>query len=155
MRTKNCLVLLVLLIFTACTSSAAPVNGELQDEELLRTLEMVTESAKKHDAEGARELLAYSKHPDYLIRIRAIKALSEDFYRGDDSAYAALVTALDDDYWLVRAFAARGLGKDDRQEVQGALTRRLKVEDNERVVRHLQKALDKVNAKHPLPNGGF
>lgn len=117
--------------------------GELQGEELLQALARVAQSARKKDDQGRAELLEFAKHPDYLVRIQAVKSLTDEFYRKDDVVYAAIVTALDDEFWLVRSFAVRALARDTRPESLAAIRRRLEVEENERVQRHLKNALAK------------
>lgn len=138
------------------TDLSPPVKrGELQGDELLRTLDQVAESSRRRNSQGEQELLAFAKHADYLIRVQAVKALGDSFYRKNDAALKALIAALDDDFWLVRGFAVRALAREDRAEAKDALVRRLQSESHERVVYYIQEALSGKQAMETLPSDGF
>jgi HEAT repeat protein len=140
--------LVVLILLAGCSSSKVPGSGEGATPELL-PVEQVFETYKEIEAarlrrqpEDIKRIIGYTKHPDYLIRINAVKALSTDQLKSLPESETVLIDRLlNDDYWLVRAFAAKGLGKIRTQPAMDALNKQLAVEEDEKVKKHINKAI--------------
>ena len=154
-------VLLALLLTLSCTKSTVPGSGEGDTPELL-PVEQIFETYKDIEAarlrrqpEDIKRIVGYTRHPDYLVRINAVKALSTDQLKLAPESEKTLIDRLmNDDFWLVRSFSARGLGKIGSPAAIDALKKQLEVEDDEKVQKQINKSLagkqDDKKAKVPL-----
>src|SRR5689334_16610770 len=113
-------IIALFLFLLGCGSAGPPLEkpvadpGVLQGDELLQTLSRVRDAGTRSDDPGLNQLLEYSRHRDYLVRVQAIKALSRSSYSQRPEVFPVFVKALDDEHWLVRSFAVKTLGKDGR-----------------------------------------
>lgn len=140
--------LVALMLLSSCASSKVPGSGEGETPELL-PVEQVFETYKEIEAarlrrqpEDIKRIVGYTKHPDYLIRINAVKALSTDQLKSLPESETVLIDRLlNDDFWLVRSFSAKGLGKIRTPAAMDALNKQLAVEEDEKVKKHIEKAI--------------
>lgn len=153
------LVGIFLLGWLACSRSTVPGSGENGTPELM-PVEQVFETYKdieaarlRHNPEDVKRIVGYTKHPDHLVRINAIKALSTDQLKLLPDSEIVMIDRLNnDDYSLVREFAARGLGKIRSPKAMDALKKQLEVEEDERVKKQINKAIaGKPEAPKSLP----
>lgn len=113
----------------------------LYGETLTLVLEQVALADSQKNAWGEEQLIQFSSSPDYLVRVRAVKALGGDFFRKLEKPHQVLLRSVNDEHWLVRSMAIKALAKESNDESRQVLTERLKVEENERVQKYLEEGL--------------
>lgn len=126
---------------TALLEDSASPADRLPNEELFRTFDLIHAAYLARSEAGEAQLANLSCHRDFLIRIRAVKALSDPFYLRREAALEVLQARLEDRHWLVRSFAAKGLGKSGQPSVLPALRHGLLCEDNAKVRTFLEAAI--------------
>ncbi len=143
--------LLLLLLLSGCMR--APTTAEksaayledgtspkdhVSNEELAQLFTAVDGAVTGEDQET---LLQLARHRDFLVRIRAVKALSRPSFVSDSQTQLVLIDRLSDAHWLVRSFAAKALGKSGRQDAIEPLRARARSERNGKVLGFIETAL--------------
>lgn len=124
---------------TASTISSVPsesllrlLEGVSADQVVADKLRLIfSEVLKRSDIEPLQMELAVNgllEAEDFKSRIQVLKALQESSYMGKDLALRAHIRLLTDQEYLVRGFAAKGLGRFPQKEAQDALRSQLEVE---------------------------
>jgi len=141
------LLLFIVLALHACTPEKAKETSSalepplLEGDELIIAIDAVAQASKREDAQALTALITYSKHPDFLIRVQALKWLTTDRFRTQKEVEAVFIRALSDEHWLVRSFAVKALAKLRTPQGTGALEKRLPLEDNPRVRSYIETVL--------------
>ena len=150
---RRVLKLLLVLPMLACsqaqespqnTNEVRQADIQVDDQALLFILGEVSDADKLRNAKGLQELIKFANHGDYLVRVRAVKALGQPYYREETGAHQALLFAVNDTHWFVRSFAIRALGYGKHEDVREALEKRLQIEAESRVIRHIQNSLTRI-----------
>ena len=154
MINKKLIFISLCAIFSAACSSNPPVvhpepevqeavdNHELDIPELVKMMVQVSNAANSQDADGLSRLQQFAHHPDYLIRVEAMNALGNDYFRKTSGGYEALTKAVNDDHWLVRSIAIKALAKEYHNGTLEVLRTRQQIESHERVLRYLATAIN-------------
>lgn len=137
------------LLLLSCSGEAglqtAPVpqpDAILEGDDLIIAIDRVANAAKLEDQRAVPELVEFSKHPDFLIRVQALKWLMTEHFRSQEASRKVFVDSLSDEHWLVRSFAVKALAKGGLTlEGREALEKRLPLEDNPRVKGYIELAL--------------
>jgi len=102
----------------------------------------ISESAGRKVILFIEPLLALLKHPDYLVRATAVKALGGSETAGDSRVLARITDLLESDSeYIVRGFAAKILGQTRSAEAKTVLENRLALEKSDIVVKMIKKSL--------------
>ncbi len=102
---------------------------------------LIFEAGTRNNSELRKLLMRLSLHEDELIRIEALKALATDVHIKKEGVVEAFIIALDDEDYLVRAFAVRSLGKLSGKRVVTSLKKRRKQERNDQVIALIDQTL--------------
>ena len=137
------------LLLVSCSSEAAlqshptpQPDSILEGDDLIIAIDRVANAAKLEDQRAIPELVEFSKHPDFLIRVQALKWLMTEHFRSQEAARKVFVDSLSDEHWLVRSFAVKALAKGGlTSEGREALEKRLPLEENTRVKGYIELAL--------------
>lgn len=78
---------------------------------------------------------------DFKVQIKLLRALQKSSFAEAELAEGLYIKLLNDEEYLVRGFAARGLGRVSSKESKAALKKRLEVEDKDIVSKVIKKAL--------------
>lgn len=117
------------------------LNVTANDRDILG--QVITEAGKRHDFTVTRQLAFLSVHPDYRTRIQVAKALGQPFHIASPEAFGGLLQLLDDNDFLVRAYAAKSLCRMGTARAYDTLKRHAENEDNEIVRTTILKTLTK------------
>ena len=102
-----------------------------------RLMAAIREAGARPDLEFSALLAALADNPDAIVRVAVVKALSTESHRNTPFAVEALTVLLEDEDFLVRAFAAKMLAARGDEEARLALQERLPRETNEIVRKFL------------------
>ncbi|MCB0360921.1 MAG: HEAT repeat domain-containing protein, partial [Bdellovibrionales bacterium] len=105
--------------------------------------------AEQRGLDFTRLLASLSRHDDFRVRVDAMKGLQKNPHASRDEALQALAARLDDQDFLVRAFAAKILGEIQNPGARKYLLARRDSESNEKVIQQIDKALESLGAGSP------
>lgn len=126
---------------TALLEDATSPADHVSNEELSELFNVIDLAISAHNHQALLEL---ARHRDFLVRIRAVKALSNPSFLTDEATEPILVERLDDAHWLVRSFAAKALGRSGKRSAIAPLRRRIHQEQNKKVRAFIETALEQL-----------
>ena len=126
---------------TALLEDGTDPDAHVSNAELAHLFDSIATAA---DTSNESLLVELSQHQEYRVRIRAVKALGQPQFVQHDAALSVLTERLADAHWLVRSFAAKGLGRSGRREASEPLRRRLQCESNAKVRKFIEHSLSQL-----------
>lgn len=123
-----------------------PQQGELAPEDVTRAYSEIEMLRRDPSPENEKKLIALASHADFLLRIRAVRALGDPGYSSRHDAENVLYRALSDSHWIVRATAVKAVGRSGTARACRELLNRKHQEPNHKVREQIEKALSEIRS---------
>lgn len=127
--------------------AAAPSVTELHPEEVTKAYSEIEMLRRDPTPAHEAKLIELAAHPDFLLRIRAVRALGDPGFAGRPGAEEVIFRALDDSHWIVRATAAKAVGRAELDRSCRELVRRGEMEPNPKVKQIIDRAVARLRER--------